>query len=246
MTPERLSDIESIVRAGQAAERVDAFSQAADLYDRALKLMAQHEAAPRQRRVDVLLLHEAVLERLGRRADQERTIAEALCLAEALGDGGLVATVLLRRAGASAYLGRHAEACRAAERALRLYREMGDLPGEAEALRELGFVHWRAEDYGAALHHARDALALHRQMGDLAGEATALHNLAEIHRELGSPRPAVSYTHLDVYKRQIVLSALRPMASSSARADDANRKLADVARLCPRSRQVSGTRLGTV
>ena len=193
MTPERLSDIESIVRAGQAAERVDAFSQAADLYDRALKLMAHSEAAPRQRRVDVLLLHEAVLERLGRRADQERTIAEALCLAEALGDGGLVATVLLRRAGASAYLGRHAEACRAAERALRLYREMGDLPGEAEALRELGFVHWRAEDYGAALHHARDALALHRQMGDLAGEATALHNLAEIHRELGSPRQALPW-----------------------------------------------------
>lgn len=186
-------DIESIVRAGQAAERVHAFSQAADLYERALKLMTAVAAATPQRRIDVLLLHEAVLERLGRRSEQERTIAEALSAAQALGDAARVAVVLLRRAGACAYLGRHDEARHAAERALQLYRDLGDLPGEAEALRELGFVHWHAEDHGAALRHARDALALHRQIGDLAGEATALHNLAEIHRDLGSPRQAMPW-----------------------------------------------------
>ena len=191
--PMASGDIESVVRAGQAAERVDAFSQAADLYDRALKLLQQFAPALKERRADVLLLHEAVLERLGRRADQERAIAEALSVAEALGDAARVAMVLLRRAGACAYLGRHAEACRAAERALELYRDLGDLPGEAEALRDLGFVHWHAEDHGAALQHARDALALHRQMGDLAGEASALHNLAEIHRDLGSPLQAVQW-----------------------------------------------------
>jgi DNA-binding SARP family transcriptional activator/Tfp pilus assembly protein PilF len=187
------AEIESVVRAGQAAERVHAFSQAADLYDRALKLMAQFGTVPPQRRAEVLLLHEAVLERLGRRADQERAIAEALSLAQALGDGACQATVLLRRAGACVYLGRHAEACDAAQRALQIYRDLGDLPGQAEALRDLGFVHWHAEDHGTALQHARDALALHRQIGDLAGEATALHNLAEIHRELGSPRQAVQW-----------------------------------------------------
>jgi len=187
------ADIESVVRAGQAAERVHAFSQAADLYDRALKLMAQIAAAPLQRRVDLLLLYEAVLERLGRRADQERAIAEALSVAQALGDVAAEAAVLLRRAGACAYLGRHAEACAAADRALQIHRDIGDLPGQAEALRELGFIHWHAEDHGAALQHARDALALHRQLGDVSGEATALHNLAEIHRELGSPRQAVQW-----------------------------------------------------
>ena len=186
-------DIEPIVRAGQAAERVHAFSQAADLYHRALKLMQQFAPVLQERLADVLLLHEAVLERLGRRADQEQVIAEALSVAEALGDAARVATVLLRRAGACAYLGRHAEACRAAERALQIYRDLGDLPGEAEALRDLGFVHWHAGDHGAALQHAREAVALHRQMGDLAGEATALHNLAEIHRDLGSPLQAVQW-----------------------------------------------------
>ena len=186
-------EVESIVRAGQSAERVHAFSQAADLYDRALKMMAQAGTATPERRADLLLLQEAVLERLGRRADQHRIIDEALSIATAMDDSARLAMVLLRRAGACAYLGRHAEARRAAERALQLYRDLGELPGEAEALRELGFVHWHAEDYGAALQHARDALALHRQMGDIAGEATALHNLAEIHRDLGSPRQAVQW-----------------------------------------------------
>lgn len=187
------TDTESIVRAGQAAERVHAFSQAADLYDRALKLMAQSQATRPQRRADVLLLYEAALERLGRRADQELIIAEALSIAQELGDLALVATVLLRRAGACTYLGRHAEACATAEMALQIYRDIGDPPGEAEALRELGFVHWHSENHGAALQCARDALALHRRIGDLAGEATALHNLAEIHRELGSPRQAAQW-----------------------------------------------------
>jgi len=186
-------DVEAIVRAGQAAERVHAFSQAADLYGRALKMMAQGGTGEPKRRADLLLLQEAVLERLGRRADQERAIDEALSIAETLQDNARVAVVLLRRAGACAYLGRHGEALRAAERARQLYRDLGELPGEAEALRELGFVHWHAEDYGAALQHAREALELHRQMGDLAGEATALHNLAEIHRDLGSPRQAMQW-----------------------------------------------------
>lgn len=191
--PAASGDAESIVRAGQAAERVHAFSQAADLYDRALKVMAQAGHSPPERQADVLLLHEAMLERLGRRAEQERAIAAALQVAQALDDAERVAAVLLRRASACTYLGRHDEALHAAQRALQLYRDMGDLPGQAEALRELGFVQWHAEDYGSALQHARDALALHRQMGDLAGEATALHNLAEIHRDLGSPRQAVQW-----------------------------------------------------
>jgi DNA-binding SARP family transcriptional activator len=189
-TPRTATEVDSIVRAGRAAERVYAFSQAADLYDRALKLMLRHALASPQRHVDVLLLREAVLERLGRRAEQQSAIDEALSIAEQLQDDARVAVVLMRRASACTYLGRHEVARHAAERALQTYRELGDRPGEAEALRELGFVHWHAEDYSGALQHARDALALHRRLGDIAGEATALHNLAEIHRGLGSPQQA--------------------------------------------------------
>jgi len=187
------AEVEAIVRAGQAAERVYAFSQAADLYDRALELMKRFELAPPERNVDLLLLREGALERLGRRADQEVAIDEALAAAEELDDSPLVAVVLLRRASVCTYLGRYEEACSAAERALLIYREVGDPPGEAEALRELGFVHWHAEDYPAALQHSREALTLHRRTGDVAGEATALHNLAEIYRGLGSPIQATQW-----------------------------------------------------
>lgn len=187
------AEVEAIVRAGQAAERVYAFSQAADLYDRALELMKRFELAPAERKVDVLLLREGALERLGRRAEQEVAIDEALAVAEGLADASLVAAVLLRRASVCTYLGRYGEACSAAERALLIYREMSDPLGEAEALRELGFVHWHAEDYPAALLHARKALALHRRAGDIAGEATSLHNLAEIYRGLGSPLQAMQW-----------------------------------------------------
>lgn len=191
--PAAAGEAESMVRAGQAAERVYAFSQAADLYGRALKWMARFKLASPQRHVDVLLLREAVLERLGRRAEQESAIDEALSIAERLQDDARIAVVLMRRASASTYLGRHEQARRAAQRARQIYCELGDRPGEAEALRELGFVHWHAQDCSGALQHARDALDLHRRMGDVAGEATALHNLAEIHRGLGSPLQAMRW-----------------------------------------------------
>jgi len=184
------ADAEALVRAARAAEQVHAFSQAADLYARALALPG---AASPARRCEILLLAETALERLGRRAEQVAVIDEALAIAAALGDEAARAAILLRRAGACAYLGRHADALAAAAQALALQRRLGDAPGEAEALRELGFVHWRAGRHADALQAAREALALHRRLGDPAGEASALHNLAEIHRHLGSPGQAIAW-----------------------------------------------------
>ena len=193
-------DAEPYVRAALAAERVHAFSQAADLYDRALRVLERCVPAAPERRCEVLLHKESMLERLGRRAEQVETIERALSIATQLHDGTRLASVLLRKAGACAYLGHHADALRAAERALAICRDVGDAPGEAEALRELGFVHWQANDAASALTHAREALALHRRLGDVTGEASALHNLAEIHRALGSPRQA-----LDLYEQALRL-----------------------------------------
>ena len=187
--PVAARDAEAMVWAGQAAERVFAFSHAADLYDRALRVIARDPAALAQR-VDVLMRREAVLERLGRRADQSQVIDEALDLAQGLADQARMALVYLRRASVCTYQRQHGQARDAAERALQIFRELGDVPGEAEALRELGFVHWHAENYADALNRTREALDLHRHIGDVTGEATALHNLAEIHRGLGSPTQA--------------------------------------------------------
>jgi DNA-binding SARP family transcriptional activator len=143
-------DAEAMVWAAQAAERVFAYNHAADLYDRALRVMARGAPATAQQ-VDVLMRREAVLERQGRRADQALVIDDAMAMAQALGDQSRVAVVCLRRAGVCAYLRRHDEARAAAERALQIFRDLGDAPGEAEALRELGFTHWHAEQHAEAL-----------------------------------------------------------------------------------------------
>jgi tetratricopeptide (TPR) repeat protein len=152
-------------------------------------VMARDPAAPAQR-VDVLMRREAVLERLGRRADQSLVIDEALAIAQGLGDPARVALVCLRRASVCAYQRQHGQARDAAQQALQIFRDLGDVPGQAEALRELGFVHWHADHHADALKRTREALDLHRHIGDVTGEATALHNLAEIHRGLGSPAQA--------------------------------------------------------
>ncbi|HVL34334.1 MAG TPA: tetratricopeptide repeat protein, partial [Burkholderiales bacterium] len=186
-------EVESLVKAARAAERVYAFGNAVELYDRALRLLKHVTPADPARYSDLLLLKEQVLERLGRRDEQAAVIDEAICTVEPLGNPAALAAVLLRRAGASVYLGNHAEGLQAAQHALELYRQIGDAPGEAEALREMGFAHWRAQSYPMALQCAREALSLHRRLGDAAGEASALHNLAEIHRGLGSPQQALEW-----------------------------------------------------
>jgi DNA-binding SARP family transcriptional activator len=188
--------VDSLVSAAQAAERVHAFGHALELLQRALAILRRSCAADQQRGCEVLLRQEAMLERLGRRAEQRAVIEDAETIARVLPDRGLLATLLLRKAGALALAddthGTPADARRSAEEALTLFGELGDRPGEAEAQRELGFIAWRAGEHADALRHARAALAAHRRLGDVAGEASALHNLGEIHRSLGSPAQALA------------------------------------------------------
>jgi DNA-binding SARP family transcriptional activator/Tfp pilus assembly protein PilF len=198
--PQEAGDAEGFVRAARAAEGVHAYGNAIDLYVRALRIIERGRPGTSKRLCEVLLLKEAVLERLGRRAEQSETVEAALEIAVSLEDPAVLAMVLMRQAGVLAYQGQGHGAAESARRALGIYRGLLDRPGEAEALRELGFVHWRTSEYELAIEVSREALALHRQAGDIAGEASALHNLAEIHRGLGSPAQAMEW-----YERALAL-----------------------------------------
>ena len=135
-------------RAGDiAAKKGYAFAQALEFYDRAWAILNRAQPGMPAEALDLLLLKEAGLARLSRRAQQMSTIDAAITIAQSLDQPSRLATVLLRRASACAYGGDYAQALQAGTRALELYRETGDRPGEADALRELGFLHWRAEDY---------------------------------------------------------------------------------------------------
>jgi DNA-binding SARP family transcriptional activator/tetratricopeptide (TPR) repeat protein len=189
-----------LVRAAQQAEGLFAYAHATELYSRALALHRSCLADEPNRRFDLLLAREALLDRQGRRAEQAKDVETLLTVAEALGDTDRMAIVYKRQVGFFTYTGRYEEAQRVGEQALALYRAAGDRAGEAETLRELGFLHWSAGDYGTALAYGRQALQLHRYLGDTGAEATALHNVAEIYRELGSPRQA-----LELYEQALNL-----------------------------------------
>lgn len=178
---------------GLASRRGYAFAQSLQFYDNALGILGRADSPPDAQTLDVLLLKEEVLGRLGRRAEQMATIEQAVATSTRLAAPARLAGVLLRRANACAYLDDSVQAQEAGHRALEIYRACADSAGEAEALRDLGFLYWRAENYPSALRYAREALAAHRALGDLVAEASDLHNLAEIHHSLGSPRQALEW-----------------------------------------------------
>jgi DNA-binding SARP family transcriptional activator len=192
---EQAGDPQAITYLKEAAEQATAryrYRHAMALTTRALAALDRFQPGDAATRFDLLIAREALLSRLGRRADQADDVAAIRRLAEHLQDTARIAQANVREANWRSITGDHEGARTAGERALALYRADGDQEGEAQALRELGFTSWTSGDYGSALTYVRDALALHRRLGNVEGEATALHNLAEIHRTLGSPQQALS------------------------------------------------------
>ncbi|MCP4518413.1 MAG: tetratricopeptide repeat protein, partial [Delftia sp.] len=187
-----LQAISYLTQAAYQAEELYAYQHATELHSRALNFLGAHQPDDLERRFDLLLGREAILERQGRRSEQADDVAELVQLAAAAGDTGRLAVANVRQAEFLSYTGQHDDARQAGEQALALYRAADDKVGEVRALRELGFLHWSAGDYGLALTFGREALKLHQRLGDIEGEATARHNLAEIYRGLGSPRQALA------------------------------------------------------
>ena len=176
--------------AGLRAERLQAFANALYLYDNALDHLGK-EAKDLPRRLALMLSREAILDRLGRRAEQRIAAQTCVALARQSTDPAQLGTALLRLASAHSRDDDPAAARTACDLALEGFRRCGDAPGEAEALRERAFIAWRAGELGMALQDSRAALTIHRKLGDLAAEASALHNLAEITRDAGSPNASL-------------------------------------------------------
>jgi tetratricopeptide (TPR) repeat protein len=190
-----------LVEAAEQAGALYAYGNATAYLTRALARLDPTQPEDRERRFDLLLERETLLDRQGRRAEQAQDVAALKELAEDLDDPARLARALVREAGLLSTTGDYDGARQAGKRALARYRTADDGAGEGQALRELGFTAWSAGDYGAALGYMRDALTLHRRLGNVEGEATAMHNLAEIHRSLGSPRQALGEyeTALNLY-----------------------------------------------
>lgn len=181
-----------LVRLAEQAEALDAYTDAAAYFGRALALYTSDPAADPAVIFDLHARRAALLGRIGDLTTSAQDVAAMFTLARQLDDPIYLAKAYLRQAACLSRQAHAADAIQAGEQALTLYRTHADHAGEIQALRELGLICWTAQEYGRALAYGREVLQLHRRHSDIVGEATALHNLAEIYRSLHSPQQAIA------------------------------------------------------
>lgn len=163
--------------AGDQADQISAYQEAADYFGRTLELLAQLPDLQPQRALLTARLGR-VYARMNRHADALRVLQEALVLADAQADP-------CARAGGLATLGNVARAQGALQDAARYYadcltvsRECGEQRTAAEALRGLARVAGAQGQYAEAAQRFGESLAISRAIGDQWGAAYALGDLA--------------------------------------------------------------------
>ena len=165
------------LEAARRAETDASWPLARRLYTQAIDLLDDDADADRYR---------CYLGRSHVRAEQwdesgaRRDAAEALRLAERMGDPGARAHALLRMAAASARAGDFAVSDGELHEALELFDGQGDVRGRAEALRQRGMADLLRGDQRAAEAPIAAALDAFQAVGDRRGEAWSLQNLGWI------------------------------------------------------------------
>jgi tetratricopeptide (TPR) repeat protein len=115
-------------------------------------------------RVALLTMISCAHSRLGERADAERTAAEAVALAERLGDSVLLADSLVRFGVTREPVDTN-EAEGMYRRALELYRRVGDYRGQARCHNNLGISHQLRGEWASAQDELDRAIAAARNAG---------------------------------------------------------------------------------
>jgi DNA-binding SARP family transcriptional activator/tetratricopeptide (TPR) repeat protein len=134
--------------------------------------------------------------RLGRRAEADRNLAEALELFDAVGDRNGRAFTHRYLAFQANQRGCHDDALEHYRTASDLYRSTGWLSGQASVRNEVGWTYILMGDHAKALDECRRAIEGHRQIGDRNGEAAAWDSLGYAQHHLHAYNEAlVSFEH---------------------------------------------------
>ena len=199
-----------LLRAAEAAAERYANDTALEYTARALASPVA-QAEPR-RRVAVLRRRGMTLDVMGRRDEQQATLAEREALVRELGDDALLADVLFAQALLASRRADDEGSLVLAKEAAAVADRCGHAGVGALARAQIAWVHHVRADSRTALHYARSALELLRSIPpDPADDGTRLSDevklltvLAAIERSAGQPGPA----------RQHLLEAL-PLAQRS-------------------------------
>jgi class 3 adenylate cyclase/tetratricopeptide (TPR) repeat protein len=164
-------------KAADRAEEAQMPLVAERLFAQALDLVDPHDELRRAR----LLLGRARAVTATRDLDLARGLVEsATALAEANGDGAIVARAYLALGDVQQKSGDHDAAVATFDAAMERFRHLGDRAGMAEALRQRGMTHLFHGGYRPAEASISAAHELFHELGDRRGEAWALQNLAWI------------------------------------------------------------------
>lgn len=136
-------------------------------------------------RTEVLLAVARGLELAGRHDGVDETLAEAVALADRVGDASLRSRARALKGRSLWVRGRFPEATAPLEEALSLAREAGDEVAQGLALRGLGLLAGNLGRLDDAERYGQAHLELSRRMGDRAGEAMAMGNLGLVASQRG-------------------------------------------------------------
>ena len=174
--------------------------RSSDALNTVAKLRGQFAEARSDPRIDLAEAEAAFL-----LSDNKRVLVatdRAVIKANASGAKLLAARARALQCRALANLGQSQQSLAAGAEARRLYHQAGDLSGEAQALHSMAEVPLNQGDLEQAKQLYEQALELARKVGDQRAAGRELGNIGLI-------LIPVSYTHLDVYKRQADTSAWR-------------------------------------
>ncbi|MFI6346472.1 AfsR/SARP family transcriptional regulator [Streptomyces sp. NPDC050560] len=124
-------------------------------------------------------------QKMGNHAEAERTLREAIQLAEVLGKKGEMATLTMNLANTMTVLGRAAEALDLYEKALPELRAVGDVRGEALSLNSMGVALRHLGRSEEALPRHAVALGMVRRLQAAGDEVTTLIDMALAELETG-------------------------------------------------------------
>lgn len=153
-------------------------SQGRNWLEQTLRLAEQLEHPDIALRAKVLGRAGALARDLGDYAQAQRWYAEAMRLAEVVGEPSLLANALNDLGSLAIYQEEYGAARRLFEQSLALRRQLNDARSVAGSLNNLGMVLLHLGEYAQAQTLYQESLALYRRQGDRWGEALALNNVA--------------------------------------------------------------------
>ncbi|MBI3661019.1 tetratricopeptide repeat protein [Candidatus Acetothermia bacterium] len=144
-----------------------------------------------------MLIHRFRLyEILGRRMEQEQTIAQASLLAEEADNENFLADTYLMKTRLMVALGKYSDAQTEARKALLLGCNLDNKQLEGKAEQMLGTTHWHLGEHHKALEHYIRAFEIAEEIGLEQERMQAVLNIGVVHHQLGNYEQALErYKH---------------------------------------------------